>query len=150
MADLLPMPPLYKYSLNGNYVGVRDRGADRGSRHWSASWGQDRMKVGGECIWRGKEMERALPRVSEFLKLVSNASSLFFFFYNLKILYFKKLKKYIFPLRLLQKTEQNSVCLLVIYFKYNGMYMSIPNSQSLFSFLITEKEPIRMGKKIPA
>ena len=52
----------------------------RGSRHWSAFWGQGRMKVGGECIWRGKEMERAVPMLSEVLKLVSNASSLFFFY----------------------------------------------------------------------
>ena len=65
---------------------------DRGSRHWSAFWGQGRMKVGGESIWRGKEMERALPMLSEVLKLVSNAPSLFFFIIKKYCIYFKKLK----------------------------------------------------------
>ena len=43
----------------------------------------------------------------------------------------------LFPFRLLQSTEQSSLCstvgrsLLVIYFKYSSVYMSISNSRSM-------------------
>ena len=43
----------------------------------------------------------------------------------------------LFPFRLLQNMEQSSLCytvsLLVIYFKYSSVYMSIPNSHFISS-----------------
>ena len=64
------------------------------------------MKAGGECIWRGKEMERAVPMLSEAMHLPSS------FIIKKYCIYFKQLK-IIFPLRLLKNTEQNSVCCTV-------------------------------------